>query len=560
MTDAFSTRWSPALVTTSLVVGLVAVWDASRLAWICDDAFISFRYAEHLVQGHGLVFNVGEATEGYTNFLWTLMTAGAMALGAAPEAFVTAGGLAVFTALLVVLARTSRAMAGDLGRPEPWLSFAMAGAALHLHHRSWATSGLETTLFTLLVTATVVAAIEARSERHWIAVGVLGALSTLTRPEGALVYALAWASAGIGAGPGRAGRWLRAAAPGVLLLGPWLLWKLQFYGELLPNTFYAKDADDAQWARGWAFVRLYFGIYWALIPGLVVALAWPFRRGPGGEGWAGARAPLLLGALVAAWVLHVLKVGGDFMFARFLLPITPLLLLALERGLSALPTRAGHAGGLALLAGLGLAVQPAGLLDIEGIDGVVEERSWYPTVALTEASRQGEVLRGLFADTDTRVVFYGTQAMLMYYGDVPYALEGHVGLTDHELARLDNVPGSRVGHGKKATLEYLRQRNIDLALDFRIEMPTPQLTRITLGEGMGGRIMTYRREIMRVLAERGARFVDFEAFLDQYIAHLDQMPDDKVAREYAQYKAYYFDHNDDPAREAPFLARLGETR
>src|SRR5437773_1541112 len=50
-----------------------------------DDAFISFRYARNLVQGYGLVFNPGEYVEGYTNFLWTLLMAGVVALGNDPE-------------------------------------------------------------------------------------------------------------------------------------------------------------------------------------------------------------------------------------------------------------------------------------------------------------------------------------------------------------------------------------------------------------------------------------------------------------------------------------------
>ena len=40
---------------------------------VFDDAYISFRYARHLADGHGLVWNVGERVEGYTNFLWTLL-------------------------------------------------------------------------------------------------------------------------------------------------------------------------------------------------------------------------------------------------------------------------------------------------------------------------------------------------------------------------------------------------------------------------------------------------------------------------------------------------------
>ena len=41
-----------------------------------DDAMISMRYAQSLAEGHGLVWNPGEApVEGYTNFLWTLVMA-----------------------------------------------------------------------------------------------------------------------------------------------------------------------------------------------------------------------------------------------------------------------------------------------------------------------------------------------------------------------------------------------------------------------------------------------------------------------------------------------------
>ena len=46
-----------------------------------DDAYISYRYAQNLVDGHGLIFNVGERVEGYSNLLWTLIVAGGIALG-----------------------------------------------------------------------------------------------------------------------------------------------------------------------------------------------------------------------------------------------------------------------------------------------------------------------------------------------------------------------------------------------------------------------------------------------------------------------------------------------
>ncbi len=42
--------------------------------FVCDDAFISFRYAKNLANGLGLIYNEGETpVEGYSNFLWVII-------------------------------------------------------------------------------------------------------------------------------------------------------------------------------------------------------------------------------------------------------------------------------------------------------------------------------------------------------------------------------------------------------------------------------------------------------------------------------------------------------
>jgi hypothetical protein len=44
---------------------------------LADDASISMRYAKHLAEGHGIVWNVGDPPlEGYTNFSWMVVMAG----------------------------------------------------------------------------------------------------------------------------------------------------------------------------------------------------------------------------------------------------------------------------------------------------------------------------------------------------------------------------------------------------------------------------------------------------------------------------------------------------
>ncbi len=57
-------------------------------AWLCrhslDDAFITFRYSQHLAEGIGPVWNADQRVEGYTNFLWMVLMAVPIKLGLDP--------------------------------------------------------------------------------------------------------------------------------------------------------------------------------------------------------------------------------------------------------------------------------------------------------------------------------------------------------------------------------------------------------------------------------------------------------------------------------------------
>ena len=96
----------------------VVIWAAYATVhlWVCDDAFISFRYAAHLIAGQGLVFNPGEHVEGYTNFLWVLEVALLGWLGIGPE--VASVGLSVLATIgtLCVTAELAKLTDGGL----PW--------------------------------------------------------------------------------------------------------------------------------------------------------------------------------------------------------------------------------------------------------------------------------------------------------------------------------------------------------------------------------------------------------------------------------------------------------
>ena len=41
-----------------------------RTAWLSDDAYISFRAADNILNGYGPVWNVGERVQAFTHPLW----------------------------------------------------------------------------------------------------------------------------------------------------------------------------------------------------------------------------------------------------------------------------------------------------------------------------------------------------------------------------------------------------------------------------------------------------------------------------------------------------------
>jgi arabinofuranosyltransferase len=519
-------------------------------AWVCDDAFISYRYAEHLVAGKGMVFNAGERVEGETNLLWTLWTALGLALGAGAIAWTKLWGLACYVAALALLARRGR----ELGA----IPAAAIFGATTIAWAEFATSGLETSAFTLsALGAYYLVSDPGRPPRAGLAGLVIGA-SALLRPDG-IVFGVVigvWLLAG-GAGP-RGRQALRAAlvfAAGVAIVWiPATIWRVVYYGDLVPNTYYAKSADRAWWSQGAAYVWLFAGRYWPLV--LAFPLAVAARR----------RAAIALElAMAGVYTIYVARVGGDFMFARLLVPVTPFLALALARGLAgALADRPRtHAAAVGVLA-LALAFMPQAVDGRPpGTHGVVDERlfytRWYEGWA-DNADHDGAILARMFDGLPVTIGFIGTEARLVYRSRVATAIECETGLTDRVIARQPLAERGRVGHEKHAHLDYLLGRGVELVfaehareiLDLDRFLPDIE---VDLG-GVKAWVVVWNPTIMAALRARGATFVDLPLVIDGVIAALPLIPDDAVQRAYDRLRRSYFDHVDDRAREAPFRARL----
>ncbi|HZF13046.1 MAG TPA: hypothetical protein VFE33_30010 [Thermoanaerobaculia bacterium] len=324
----------PAVLAALLALGHALAYAALQGRYAIDDAYISFRYAQNLARGLGLVFNAGERVEGYTNFGWVMLLALASRLGLdlplvsrLANLLLAAGLVAFALRFLAECPRRSR---------RPVLAMALAGTALAADGvlARWAQDGMETLLFTLLVFAGAALSAPVEPEEGAVVLpspwrGALAfALAALVRPEGALLAAVAllW-SFFAGVREDWRGAFRRAVVGGAVFAAvwlPWFLWRWRYYGALLPNTFYAKvGTGGAQVLRGAHYLVYFFvGERWPwLLLSLACLLALPRPR-------------LVPWQRLFLWIaavdlLYVLLVGGDWMGAgRFLLPILPLLYLA----------------------------------------------------------------------------------------------------------------------------------------------------------------------------------------------------------------------------------------
>lgn len=311
---ARAARWLALIASLALFAALFAHFRSELI----DDAYISLRYARHLSSGEGLVWNPGEPVEGYTDFFWVILLS---LVGASREAAWILGGLSG-ALLLVVMARVPAGLRapGTAGALLPLV------VAAHLAVPYWAAKGLETSLFTLLITAGLLLHASATEPRRGLLAVLLLSLATLTRPEGALFLGIVLVDrARRRNGPSA----LLALLLAILLLAPHFLFRLSYYGYPLPNTFYAKVGSGLeQHLRGvsylWSFFARPAGIFFLAAP-LALTAPGPFR---------------FLGAAVLVGCIGIVYVGGDAFGAhRFIVPLFPTLCVLTVAGIARLAQR-----------------------------------------------------------------------------------------------------------------------------------------------------------------------------------------------------------------------------
>ena len=317
-----------------------------------DDAFISLRYAQRLLEGHGLTWTEGPAVEGYSNLLWVLGCALLGMLGVELLHTPVVLGIlsAVATIAAVVYAFPPRSWTKSLPALAGGLFLALAGPIA-----LWAVAGLEGCLVAALVAWSFVLlrpVLDGKTD-DWnsaLRPGIPLALLCLTRPDGPLLVVIICAFLLLRARSRDAA--LRAIAvgllPGLATLGQ-IAFRFTYYGDWLPNTARAKVAfTGARVESGLQCVAdacLSSYALWA--PALfAVYVAWRDAE---------RRPRILLGVtLVAGWTAYTATIACQPYGFRMLIPSYVLLAFLVAEVLDWVQERRPTAAASAWIAALGL--------------------------------------------------------------------------------------------------------------------------------------------------------------------------------------------------------------
>lgn len=289
-----------------------------------DDAYISYRYGKNLMEGKGLVYNQGEYVEGYTNFLWTIITAPFTQIKTVDVSiFSSSLGLLLSMVNILLVALISRQFSDKLAGYLKYLILLPAlFLALDDSIAFWAIGGMEFPMYTLFILGIIYNYFKINEhKKHLFYLAGFIMLCTLSRPEGNMIILITLAHMFL----------FRKHIDNFrkvffFIIGTYAVFcmayygfKYLFYGQLIPNTFYAKGVTDISMnlVLGTKYLALCIG---TRIYIFIFILFIPFKRA-----FLDLKLSYLL-SFVLIYIIYLVVVGGDWMIAnRFFVPIVPML-------------------------------------------------------------------------------------------------------------------------------------------------------------------------------------------------------------------------------------------
>ncbi len=322
-TSTNSAPWAAIVAGCLLLTGGTLYMRMSQSPDGFDDAYITYRYAQNLAEGHGLVFNPGERVEGYSTFLYALlMTLGQLILG--PKTIYSWSLAINILSACGALCIAVHAVGRRAGSTAAWLAAFTLGIFPSIWIAIW--SGLETMLVVFLAMVlwriTIWEHAAKWNVRRLAATALVTVLLVISRAD-AFIIAIAIGTHSLVLLDWRPG--LTVLAMTISTFAAHAAGRLAYYGYPFPNTYYAKVSGDLiqRVEYGWAMFTTLGQVHpYALITlaattvGILVVIL-------------NHRSPLRIARFEIlfpiAWFAYWIYVGGDIFGDRMLLCLIPLL-------------------------------------------------------------------------------------------------------------------------------------------------------------------------------------------------------------------------------------------
>lgn len=301
-----------------------------------EDAAMLMRYAQHLADGHGIVWNIGETpVDGATDFLFMVASAAFIKLGFTVGQAVRGIGFASHL-LTVLLVYWANRRLHNASIPISFLSglYLAVGTGL-----SYVSAYFGTPFFALAAAITWalgLTLIRDRPERvegprFWLILtfALSGLVTGLIRPEGVILAVLMLVAVLVMRGlKNSVSIIVTFGAVFLLLGGAYFLWRWDYFGYPLPNPFYKKGGGGLYWD---SYNNSLLNLLRLCLP-LVVAFILGLRSRETAKQTVAFLIPILGFAMAFILTSDEMNYGARFQYA--LVPIALLSWIPLVRGLS----------------------------------------------------------------------------------------------------------------------------------------------------------------------------------------------------------------------------------
>src|SRR6185437_6350721 len=294
------------IISAIFVLSLVII----KVAWICDDSYITFRVVDNFIHGYGLTWNTSERVQSYSNPLWMMLVS--IFYSFTHEIYYTVLIISIIVTIFSVIlfsTKISKSLAGTI----IGLIFLVFSKAF----TDFSTSGLEDPLSFLILTIFFITYTRTLSDYNFkniLTLSMIAALGSVNRLDmmlffiPALIFVLVKSKKSTN---------IVTILLGLLPIIAWEIFAFWYYGFPFPNTAYAKVLDNGIGKQDILLQGLYYFKNSLTLDPLTLIGTFSGIMVP----FIAKRKELIpISFGIVLYLLFIIDMGGDFMSGRFFAP------------------------------------------------------------------------------------------------------------------------------------------------------------------------------------------------------------------------------------------------